>query len=1426
VRSDAKASSARPTMRGSGRLGVLSFTVALFASLLFATSVFASKEVVDYIGGDTSNGSKGGEFWNPGNIAVNSTGAGPANPGDIYVVDQTNNRIQRFDEDGNFISAWGANVLTASSDEVQTIDVSATAGTYTLSFEGATTTALPYNATASELQTALLALPTSGDPNRTNVFVNGEGSFTVRFSNGLAATNVAQISADTSLLTGTVSTATTTQGSGQYEICTVAGDCRGGAASGAANTTGNAKNGSLDDPQSVAVDGDTGNVYVSDRRDNRVNEYTGDGTFIRSFGFGVDATTAGVGYEVCPAADRCTSGLPGAGAGQIGDTGLFGSGRLGIAISPPDGNAATGTLFLADTPNRRVNTYELDGTNPSSFGSEAQFGESQPRKVAVDSRGIVYASNSTGEGEIERYDTENANSGGVGFLAPIASPPLLEGSAESATIDLAVDPDSDGAGSDQDVLYVLRGTTSFTAVVQQFGPVNDPGLTAAPTAVDDTHGQGAEFRPFDTVGLGFDPLSGRLFVSSGFARGENAARVYILDNEPPAPAASIDAVTEFDAHSATFSGSVDPNGARTGYHFEYVNDAEFQANGFANAQRTPLADRNVGAGEDPVTVEDPIPSQLIPSTTYHVRLVVKQTFSATQISSSPVTFTTPGASPSLQAAATDVEVNGATLRGAINPEGQAVTNYHFEWGASNAYGNSTPPATLPTGSQPVAVDAELSGLTPGQPYHYRLVATNATGTTQGPDQTFTPQAPPQLPERGYEIASSYPTLGIPIIEFPGGQVPSEDGNSIAVSSINTLRHTTTIPRLPDQLGPQQYRFKRGTDGWQREDLGIASNSAGVGAWSADLERFLTTTSTDAAGTGFRWEDARVDPDDQNQSEDVYQRQPDGSLVWISRDPRIPVGTPQTAEGIADVASSVAAFAMSRDGHTVVFKSRRQLLDADTTPESGPAAPERLYKWQDGQLSFIGVRPDGSVPAAGSYLGIGEPLSDAARYQVSSDGSRVIWGAGGNALYVQTDGEPTVEATKEEGVPPLSSLLNVKYRGATEDGSRVFFTSASRLTPDSGAGAENGGAADLYVYDVETDTLRDLTPRLDGLEDPAVDPTPTDRADVLGVAANSANGKRVYFVANAQYPTAPNPEGNLPSPSGRNLYMAELEDIDGPIELSFIASLGSEDDGDWQVSWRASSGSNGYNSGKTALASEDGSVLGFGSTESLTGQPLGGTEQLFAYDAERGTLVCPSCPTDGSLPTQSVNEYESNPHQSRADWQGLMGVRRWVSNDGTVFFTSSTALLPADQNLVNDIYEYRDGTLGLVTSGTATTGAVLSNASRDGSTVFFNTQAALVPQDKEPGVSKIYAARVGGGFPYVAPQPPCDFNAGACEGATSAAPQVPGAGTAAFEGPGDPKSSSKRACPKAKRKVRVKGKTRCISKRHHKRNAKNDRRASR
>jgi phosphodiesterase/alkaline phosphatase D-like protein len=88
----------------------------------------------------------------------------------------------------------------------------------------------------------------------------------------------------------------------------------------------------------------------------------------------------------------------------------------------------------------------------------------------------------------------------------------------------------------------------------------------------------------------------------------------------------------------------------------------------------------------------------------------------------------------------------ASVAGTVNPQGQ-LTSYAFQYGTTTAYGQQTALTSAGSGRADTAVRADLAGLTPGTTYHYRVIATNADGTTVGADRTFrtTGTAPPPPP---------------------------------------------------------------------------------------------------------------------------------------------------------------------------------------------------------------------------------------------------------------------------------------------------------------------------------------------------------------------------------------------------------------------------------------------------------------------------------------------------------------------------------------------------------------------------------------------------------------------------------------------------------------------------------------------------------
>ena len=93
-------------------------------------------------------------------------------------------------------------------------------------------------------------------------------------------------------------------------------------------------------------------------------------------------------------------------------------------------------------------------------------------------------------------------------------------------------------------------------------------------------------------------------------------------------------------------------------------------------------------------------------------------------------------------AATALSSTGATLNGTVNPNGNATT-YYFEYGPTKTYGTKTAVVNAGSGNAKSPASAPVSGLTASTTYHFRLVATNSAGTTNGRDKAFTTLAPGQ-----------------------------------------------------------------------------------------------------------------------------------------------------------------------------------------------------------------------------------------------------------------------------------------------------------------------------------------------------------------------------------------------------------------------------------------------------------------------------------------------------------------------------------------------------------------------------------------------------------------------------------------------------------------------------------------------------------
>jgi hypothetical protein len=117
----------------------------------------------------------------------------------------------------------------------------------------------------------------------------------------------------------------------------------------------------------------------------------------------------------------------------------------------------------------------------------------------------------------------------------------------------------------------------------------------------------------------------------------------------------------------------------------------------------------------------------------------------------------PAATTGAAGAVTDLS---ATL-GALTPPHGAPTSYRFQLGPTTAYGSTTPSTAAGSGTGTVVAVAALAGLSPARTYHYRLVATNAGGVTNGADRTFTTASAP--PTQTSPDPSTRPFAGVTLV---------------------------------------------------------------------------------------------------------------------------------------------------------------------------------------------------------------------------------------------------------------------------------------------------------------------------------------------------------------------------------------------------------------------------------------------------------------------------------------------------------------------------------------------------------------------------------------------------------------------------------------------------------------------------------------
>ena len=310
--------------------------------------------------------------------------------------------------------------------------------------------------------------------------------------------------------------------------------------------------------------------------------------------------------------------------------------------------------------------------------------------------------------------------------------------------------------------------------------------------------------------------SANLFKGTYYGHNEDYTKYEVVVAGPPTPTATTEQATGVTENKATLSGSVNPEGQATTYYFNY---------GTTTGYGSKTKEEPAGSGKTSQEVHATL-TGLSPNTTYYFQLVAVYGAGKTKVEGGSMTFKTtapPGAPTASTQQATGVTETEATLKGAVNPDGEA-TKYFFKWGTTTGYGQTT--SLQPAGEDHAshAVSAVLKGLAPGTTYHFQIVAENKSGTAPGGDETFTtastpakePQAkepsPTPTPTPTHGPISPEPELA-PLVEGSLKLTPPHHGSSLRGSiqvSSSGAGGRLEVELLANSASLAKIRHKRST----------------------------------------------------------------------------------------------------------------------------------------------------------------------------------------------------------------------------------------------------------------------------------------------------------------------------------------------------------------------------------------------------------------------------------------------------------------------------------------------------------------------------------------------------------------------------------------------------------------------------------------
>jgi NHL repeat len=1194
-------------------------------------------------------------------------------------------------------------------------------------------------------------------------------------------------------------------------------------------------------PGGIAVDPASGDAYVADLNNFRINRFSPWGQFQRAWGWDVVASGPGDDtaapedeLEVCVPADGdiCKSGLAGSGSGQFG-------GSMGGEFLPigPEGIAldSSGGVYVVDLTNLRVQKFSPEGEFLLMFGGdvnktkvEAAAPEAQRNLCPID------------PGDVCQEGTKGAGEGQFGFLKHGSS----------------IAPSPDG-----ETIYVgdVGRIQEFDTGGHHIGEIPVPGEAVQSLAVD----------PAGNLYLTHSASAGIASTTKEDVFKISSTGLALCTLEVPNPQA-----LATDASGNLYVVNPKATGGGPPSRIMQFNSACAKGDEFALEEFDPTGFAGASTG---IAASSPPTCGL-----EGVDLFIANSFSAKSSfvriygpPPDPDLCPPPALAPSIaETYAVSVGSDGATVRAEIDPHFWDDALYRVQYGTAECIeaGGWEAPCIV---EQPPAPGIALSEIPVGEPiptkgiflgaaeplipntaYRYRFVSqSSGGGPTIGPErdlrtfplpaeakadcpnQAFRTGASANLPDcRAYEMVSPLEKNSSDVALL-GGEVidqASADGEAIAFAAI-----AAAFADPQGAPGVHQYMSARDpATGWSTRSIAAPRRSSSLIFGGGFVSPFKFFTEDLCSGWELQDTDTPLVEAAPPGVPNLYRHR--GLLEGCDEEDGYELLTllfPTGFDPEAEPAKSryrprIQGF--SQDGELTVIRAAAPLTpDASDqlTTEVPPTGIYQLYAHRGGQLHLLSVLPNGKAAKDHSSVGTIETANEATHYRdtnafqaVSSDGLRVFWsdsgdrsgieagpGVGPGELYLRlnpTEPQSAISAGKctepakactlavSKAAEALSGTKESRYLSAATDGSYAIFQTGE----------------DLYEYDVAKALAGEAA-------------TAPIASGVQGAMGASLDASRVYLVSSENLDegaTAGQP----------NLYLYERGQ--GHTFVATIPGIGVETGPEG-----AKSAIDLLPSNRLSRVSPDGlsaafvssspdlaeSVAGYDNRDVATGEP---TRQVYLHDAVEGTLVCASCNPSGARPSGRKADNARAAAQIPA-WMTTTHPGRALSEDGSrLLFESFEALVPRDTNGKRDVYQWQraadeqecleqiggelhvpdsGGCLSLISSGTDSEDVEFVDASEDGEDVFFLTSSSLLPQDID--FRDLYDARAGGGFPPPpTPEPECEGDA--CQSPASP-PTPPTPASATYRGAGNVSEQGVRPrCPKGKRRVvRRGGKARCV-----------------